>query len=198
MRRVPVSSHSSVPELASSNPRSSFMSTTTLSEATHRFYFLLFTPAVQRSMCAISVIWIVWSFLQPKIVSTLFYLIVEVFLASFFIAEVAVRYSVQRTEWHESPVHIVGDFVTAAFCLVVLTLLLVAHHTTRAEHNMLILLRFVSQGLRLRLWWTADDDNVPVCLRWLLGKSNTANSSTDIEVFAPGQGTGHHAGHCEV
>lgn len=197
MRRGPASTHS-VSELASSRGHS-IMSTTTVSELTHRFYFLIFTPSVQRSMCAISVVWIVWSFLQPKIVSTMFYLLVEVFLASFFIAEVAVRYSVQRTEWHESPVHIVGDFVTASFCLVVITLLLVAHHTTRAEHNMVVLLRFVSQGLRLRLWWTADDDNVPICLRWWWGgKSSSPSGSADIEVFAPGQGAGHHVAHCEV
>lgn len=153
-------------------------------ERLNGLYFAVFTPFTNRAVLVVSLFLIAISFTDRSSVATSWYHGIEGIVTMLFVSEVALRLYVMRNGFWESPINI-GEAIMCFFCLLVFSVLSVAHHTTRLEHNSLIFLRYSAQLLRLR----------GLLYGGAAGSSDVVLHST-IEVHAPGQGNngGFHSG----
>lgn len=120
-----------------------------LRERLKSLYFLLFGPRFSRCIFAASVMLLVVSFFHSASVLTLWYHVVEGILTFLFVGEIALRLAVMRSNFWESAFN-VTEVVACVVCLHIFFILhFFSWRSSRAEHQVLILLRYLGQVLRL-------------------------------------------------
>jgi hypothetical protein len=144
-----------------------------LRERLNALYFRVFSPAVYNSIIVFSLLLLLLSFVDSSVLLTSWYHWLEGVFTFLFIAEVALRLAVMKANFWESSINVV-EASMCFFCLVVFSLLSVARHTTRVEHNALIFLRYAAQIFRI------------AGILHGAGASGAAASSTHFDVFQAG------------
>lgn len=120
-----------------------------LRERLNNLYFIIFTPLMTRFVLVLSVLLLLASFWDRQTLGSHWFHWAEGVVTALFVGEVVLRLAVMRSGFWESPVNVM-EAVMCLFCVVVFSVLSMAHHTTRLEHNALIFLRYSSQFLRLK------------------------------------------------
>ncbi|RNF26770.1 uncharacterized protein Tco025E_01005 [Trypanosoma conorhini] len=118
-------------------------------ERLKNLYFLLFGSHFNRGIIAASLILLGVSCVSPASVTKLWYHTMEGVLTFLFAGEIALRLAVMRSNFWESAYNIL-DVVACVICI---TIFFVLHfsrqQSSRAEHQVLIVLRYLGQLLRM-------------------------------------------------
>ncbi|KAG8345348.1 hypothetical protein TRVL_03816 [Trypanosoma vivax] len=104
---------------------------------------------------------LILSIINSSCVTTLFYHTAEGVITFLFALEIALRLTVMRGNFWESSLNI----IEAVVCGVCVTIFLILHYTRQVsslmEHQILILLRYVGQTLRVVGLYAADSTATP-------------------------------------
>ena len=92
-----------------------------------------------------------------------------------FVLEIALRLSVMRASFWDTHTNFI-EVAICVFCVAVFVLLSFAHHATRMEHTILVLLRFIAQAIRIITALRSG------------GSSTYIASSTTFSVYSAGGG----------
>jgi len=130
------------------SPHSSFHVQYDLRERLNALYYHIFNPTMNRLILVVSLLLVVASFVDIRLLQAHWYHVLEGAVTFVFTTEIALRLYVMKSGFWESSLNIVEAFL-CVFCVVVFSVLSLAHHTTRLEHNALVFLRYSAQFLRL-------------------------------------------------
>ncbi|RNF09190.1 hypothetical protein TraAM80_02335 [Trypanosoma rangeli] len=120
-----------------------------LRERLKNFYFFLFGANFNRCIMAASLVLLGLSFVSPAVVSTLWYHTMEGVLTFLFAGEITLRLAVMRSNFWESAYNI-SEVVACVLCITIFFILhLSRQQSSRAEHQALIVLRYLGQLLRM-------------------------------------------------
>lgn len=151
-------------------------------------YFAVFNTRTTTAVIATSILLLVTGIANPMVCATHWYHVTEGVVTTLFALEIILRLMVQKSSFWSSAYNLV-EAGACCFCLLVFSIISIAPRSTRAEHQLLIVLRFVAQGLRVA--------GVLKHNSCLVGAGDGARSQA-LDVFIAGGGlplgrTGSHA-----
>ncbi|EAN93630.1 hypothetical protein C3747_2g353 [Trypanosoma cruzi] len=153
-----------------------------LREHLKNFYFLFFGSNFNRCIVAASLMLLLISFVSTASVSTLWYHVMEGILTFLFAGEIALRLAVMRSNFWESAYNI-SEVVACVLCITIFFILHFSRQqSSRTEHQVLIILRYLGQLLRM-IGVVAADTMVSTSGEGgiqLFSANSTKPSSTDL------------------
>eukprot|EP00744_Colponema_vietnamica_P016619 GILI01023315.1.p1 GENE.GILI01023315.1~~GILI01023315.1.p1 ORF type:complete len:180 (-),score=10.64 GILI01023315.1:70-609(-) len=149
-------------------------------ERLNTVYYAIFTPCMNNVIIVVSIFLLLVSFLHRSSLGDFWFHFTEGAITLLFTSEVIIRLLVMRSGFWDNAIN-VAEATACLFCVVVFSLLSFASHTTRMEHNLLILLRLAAQALRV----------VGVIKG---GSSASVAESSNFNVYAVGGGLGGGSG----
>lgn len=117
-------------------------------ERLNAVYYAVFTPCMNNTIVGASILLLIISFIHRASLGEFWFHFVEGTITILFVAEVVIRLAVMRTGFWDNSMNII-EALACVFCVVVFSVLSFASHTTRMEHNALVILRLAAQLLRV-------------------------------------------------
>lgn len=153
------------------NPMPFNLKRPSLRERLNTVYFQLYTPFVNNALVALSLLLLIVSFWDRSTLSSGWFHYCEGIVTFVFAFEIGLRLLVMRAGFCDSLMNVI-EAASCVVCVLMFSVISLAHHNSRMEHNALIALRYSSQLLRLA--------------GMLKKHSSQSVSGADMEIFTAG------------